>query len=249
MENRTKAAMWIAMLCCILPIYSLAQSGRIQPTPTPDDLPIRIVTEEIKLNVLAFDEQGQFFADVTEQDLVITENNILHQPTSVRRLPAHVLIVMDNGGELRSAKNLDRTRRVAASLVASLKPEDSVAIIQYSDKAEVVSEWTSNKAEALAAIERTKFGRRSALVKGLEMARNFLIKSGFDNKHLVLISDGTDSFVDNSTKQRAFRSLLAGDFSVHVLSYTRMEVNEIEPRTKGTSKSVSYTHLTLPTKA
>ncbi|HMQ04732.1 MAG TPA: VWA domain-containing protein [Pyrinomonadaceae bacterium] len=235
--RRSKAIFWTIAICGLLPVISAAQSGRIQPTPTPEDVPIRIVTEEIKLNVLAFDEDGKFFADISERDLVITENNVLHQPTSVRRVPANVLIVMDNGGELRSAKNLDRTRKVAAALVMSLRPEDSVAIIQYSDKAEVVAEWTTDKAEAISAIGKTKFGRRSALVKGLEMARNLLTKSGFDNKHLVLISDGTDSFVNSSAKQRAFRTLLAGDFSVHVLSYTRMEMNEIEPRTKSISKT------------
>src|SRR4029077_9919079 len=78
------------------------QSGRVQstPTPTPQDDTLRIHTEEIKLNVLAFDENGNFFKDVTPDDLVITENNVLHQPSSVRRIPANVLVVMDTGGEL-----------------------------------------------------------------------------------------------------------------------------------------------------
>ena len=67
--------------------FASAQSGRVQPTPTPTpDETIRVVTEEIKLNVLAFDEKGVFFGDVRPQDLVITEDNILHQPTSVRRI-------------------------------------------------------------------------------------------------------------------------------------------------------------------
>jgi hypothetical protein len=66
-----------------------AQSGRVQPTPTPtpDDDPVKVETEEVKVNVLAFDEDGRFVKDVTEKDLVITENNILHQATSVRRVP------------------------------------------------------------------------------------------------------------------------------------------------------------------
>ena len=84
--------------------FASAQSGRVQATPTPthrDDEMLRVVTEEIKLNVLAFDENGNFFRDVKERDLVITENNVLHQPASVRRLPANVLIVMDTGGEMR----------------------------------------------------------------------------------------------------------------------------------------------------
>lgn len=213
-----------------------AQSGRVVPTPTPDR-PVRVATEEIKLNVLAFDEDGKFVFDVKADDLVISEDNVLHQPSSVRRMPANVLIVMDTGGELRSVKSLDQTRKAANGIVASLKPEDSVAILQYSDKAEIVAEWTTRKEDAAVAIKRTSFGKRSAFVKALALARDFLSKGSIDNKHLVLITDGTDSFSDLGTKQRAMRNLLASDITVHVLSYTKMESVDIEPRTKMLSKT------------
>jgi hypothetical protein len=219
-------------------LSAAAQSRRIAPTPTPtpqDDE--RILTEEIKLNVLAFDEAGGFFPDVTERDLVITENNILHQPSSVRRIPANVLIVMDTGGELRQVKSLDQTRKVARALVTSLRKDDSVALLQYADRAEIAQEWTTDKQQILAAIARTKFGRRSAYVSALTMARDFLIRNLADNRHLVLITDGTDSFAASSAKFDALQKLLATDISVHVISYTSMESADIEPRTKGISNS------------
>src|SRR5205823_983635 len=104
---------------------------------------LKIHTEEIKLNVLAFDEGGNFYRDVTPADLVITENNVLHQPSSVRRMPANVLVVMDTGGELRIVKSLKNTQLIANAVVNSLRPGDAVALVQYADKAEVVQEWTS----------------------------------------------------------------------------------------------------------
>lgn len=221
-----------------LSISVSAQSGRVQPTATPkDDDTVRINTEEIKLNVLAFDENGNFFRDVTERDLVITENNVLHQPTSVRRLPANVLIVMDTGGEMRAVKSLDQTRKVAFGVVNALRPDDTVAIMQYADKPEIVSEWTNDKAQTLAAIKRTNFGRRSAFVDALKLATNFLLKNPLENKHLVLITDGTDSFGKSSAKFDAFQRLLGTDISVHVISYTSMEAADITPRAKGTSNS------------
>jgi len=216
-----------------------AQSGRVQPspTPTPVDDTVRINTEEIKLNVLAFDENGNFFRDVNANDLVITENNILHQPASVRRLPANVLIVMDTGGDLRVVKSLEQTRRIARGVVQALRPGDSVAIIQYSDKAEIVGEWTSDKAQMLEAIKRTNFGRRDVFVDALKLATDFMLKNPLENKHLVLITDGTDSRGLSSAKFDAFQRLLTTDISVHVLSYTSMESNAIEPRTKTISNS------------
>ena len=212
-----------------------AQSRRVVPTPTPppqDDDPERVVIEEVKLNVVAFDDNGQFVGDVKESDLVVTENNILHQPTSVRRIPANVLIVMDTGGEMRQVKSLDQTRKTTRALLAALRPEDSVALLQYGDSAEIVAEWTTDKSEISRAIGRTKFGRRSEFVYALNLATDFLLKNPLENKHLVLITDGTDSNGNDARKRDAMRRLLSTEISVHVLSYARLEAQDIAPRTK-----------------
>ena len=140
---------------------------------------------------------------------------------------------MDTGGELRSVKTLDQTRKVARGVVESLRPGDSFSLISYADKAEIVGEWTSDKQQALAAIKRTNFGRRSVFVDALKLATVFLERSGLDNKHLVLITDGTDSLGRSSQKFDALQRLMATDVSVHVISYTSMEAASIAPRTKG----------------
>ncbi|MEJ7622693.1 MAG: VWA domain-containing protein [Pyrinomonadaceae bacterium] len=229
----------VIVLLLVMTGSALSQSRRVAPTPTPPptDDTVRVVTEEIKLNVLAFDESGNFFRDVTNRDLVITENNVLHQPESVRRLPANVLIVMDTGGELRSVKTLDQTRKVARGIVGALRQGDSISIMTYADKAEIVAEWTDDRSQALAAIKRARFGRKSVFVDALKLATSFLLKNPLENKHLVLITDGTDSAGRSSDKFDALQRLLATDISVHVLSYTAMEAADIEPRTKGTSNT------------
>lgn len=207
------------------------------PTPTPNDEILRVETEEIKLNVLAFDLDGKFFRGVTENDLVITENNVLHQPSSVRKLPASVLIVLDTGGEMRYMKSLDRTRKAALELVRSLGADDQIAIMQYAETAEILSEWTTDREQTVAAIKRSNFGRRSVFVDALKLAREFFIRSDVDNRHLVLITDGTDSLGRGSEKFDAMRDLRATDITVHVASYNAMESADIEPRTKGISKT------------
>ena len=224
----------VALLFLLSP--ASAQSRRVPPptpTPTPKDSDtIRVETEEIKLNVVAFNESGEFVTDVKGSDLVITENDILHQPNSVRRIPANVLIVMDTGGEMRQVKSLDQTRKTARAIVSALKPEDSIAVLQYGDTAEIVVEWTSDKMQVSRAIGRTKFGRRSVFVDALRLATDFLLKNPLENKHLVLITDGTDSNGNPAGKREAFQRLLSTEISVHVLSYARMEAEDIEPRTK-----------------
>lgn len=228
------------ILFLLLAGVASAQSRRVQPTPTPTppgDESIRVDTEEVKVNFLAYDEAGNFVANVQEGDLVVTENNILHQPETVRRMPANVLIVMDTGGELRSIKTLDQTRAVARSIANALRPEDSIAILQYADKAVIAQEWTTDKQQVNAAIGRTKFGKGSVFIDALNLAREFLVKTDVDNKHLVLITDGTDESGDISKKNAAMKRLLSTDIAVHVISYTAMEAADVEPRTKRITNS------------
>ena len=238
----------LAAAFLVFVLSASAQSGRVAgtPTPTPPEETERVLTEEVKLNVLAFDENGKFVPDVKENDIVITDNNILNQPTSVRRLPANVLIVMDTGGEFRTVKSLDQTRKVARAVVEALRPGDSIAIMQYSDKPEIVSEWTTDKGQAYAAINRTNFGRRDAFVAALDMGRTFLMRNPADNRHMVLITDGTDSKPGTSAKFDAFQRLVETDISVHVLSYSGMEAEGVDPRTKTVKNDNTPTAQALP---
>lgn len=208
------------------------------PTATPPSEEIeKVYTEEIKLNIFAADISGAFVADVKKEDLVINEDGRLHQANIIRRVPANVLILMDTGGEMRQVKGLQQTVAAAKAVIDALTPEDSVAIMQYSDKPELIAEWT-NKEEAVKILSsKANFGRRSAFYQALQEAAAFMNKSALENRHLVLISDGTDTFNDSSEKQTALKSLLATDINVHVISYTRLERADIAPRAQGVSKT------------
>ena len=239
--KRTKNFLPILVISLFLTVSGFAQAARqTQPKPTPpkDDDTEKVFTEEIKLNVLAFNDEGKFAADVKKEDLVITENNVLHQASSVRRIPANVLIVMDTGGEMRQVKNIKQTRETAKSIVNALRTGDSVAVLQYHDRAEIIAEWTSDKTAVLNILnKKTNFGKRSVFVNALNLATEFLQKNPIDNKHLVLITDGTDSIASEAEKAAAMRKLLSTDINVHVISYTRMETTDIAPRAKGISKT------------
>lgn len=241
MPPRIKFYLQLFVFFTILSAVAQAQSGKVKPTPIPaptEDETEKIYTEEIKLNVLAFDDEGKFNSNLKKEDLVINENNVLHQAESVRRIPANVLIVLDTGGDLRQTKSLQQTRATAKAVVEGLKDGDSVAVLQYSDKPEIIAEWTTDKNPALEAIgKKSNFGRHDAFVAALNLAETFLQKNPLDNKHLVLITDGTDSTASPAEKTAAMRKLLATDINVHVISYTKMETTDIEPRTKGISNS------------
>lgn len=209
------------------------------PTPTPveDNEPVRVDTEEIKLNVSAFNRFGEFVPEVKKEDLVILENDRLHQPTSVRRIPANVLIMLDTGGELRQVKNISQTRETAKALVRKLDSDNSIAILEYHDKARILTEWTKNKFKVLDDLDKKLiFGRRSIFSDALQLAIRFLGKTEADNRHLVLITDGTDSVWSDKKREETLRNLLGTNINVHVISYTQMELKVVKPKAKSIQK-------------
>lgn len=187
------------------------------------------MTEEIKLNVSVFDENGQFVSDLRKEDLVIIEDGRLQQANSARRVPANILIVLDTGGEMRS--NLSVTRAAAKNLVKSLQSGDRVSVFQYSDKVEMLSDWTSDKAKVFDVLEKQlSFGRRSVFNQALDSAIKFFYKTPLENRHLVLVTNGADSFNDLLQRSSVSANLRASDINVHVISYTNLQKDSIASR-------------------
>lgn len=218
-----------------LSITGFPQTLTPQPTPPPDTVE-KVTTEEIKLNVLAFDDRNNFTANLRAEDLVISEDGRLHQPTSLRRIPANVLLVLDVGNEISYAKRNKATAETARSLVNALQENDSVAVIQYGDRVDVLSDWTKDKAQASQVLTERKlgFGRRSVFVYAMYKAIEFFDKTPRENRHLILITDGVDSFNDKKAKDAVTKKLLSSDINVHVISYTLLQQNAI-----GSTKTVS----------
>jgi len=213
-----------------------AQSGAAKPvpTPTPAEEPAeKVFTEEIKLNISAFDDSGKFATGLNKDDLVIMEDGRIHQADSLRRVHANILILLDTGGEERRVKGLEATRRVAKGLVSSLQAGDSIAVMEFNDKVNILTEWSTDKAQVLEVLtKKLGFGRRSRLISALGLAMQFMEQVPLENRHIVLITDGIDSVATPLERSTAIKNLLTTDINVHVLSYTLMEQKAL-PINKG----------------
>lgn len=206
------------------------------PKPTPPESVEKVATEEIKLNVLALTKDGDFAAKLAPEDLVINEDGRLNQANSVRRIPANVLLVLDVGGEIAYAKRNKITAETARALVAALQPNDSVAAMQYGDKVEMLSGWTKDKNQLAQVLSDRKldFGKRSVFNEAVQKAIEFFNKTPLENRHLILVTDGVDSFDNAQAKNNFTKNLLSSDINVHVVSYTKLQQQAI-----GTTKTVT----------
>ena len=257
-----------ATLFFLTPTVHHAQKGRprepvAQPTPTPRDEqePVRIFTEEVRLPVIAFDEYGRFDPTLTSSDLIVFEDGVQQEIKSLLHMPASILLLLASGGELNPAMRVNTTRETALRLVSSLGAGDQIAVLQFSNRVELLQAWTENTNEVEHVLKSKLHGASGArLGQAFGAASVLFINQPLGNRHIVLITDGVEIPISRVNYEEAMKALAAnGDAqskadwsnavkrlieaqaSVHVISYTelgRLALNGKKGKYKGSNAPV-----------
>ncbi|PYS77341.1 MAG: hypothetical protein DMF66_10250 [Acidobacteria bacterium] len=196
-----------------------AQSGiHPKPTPTPEEAE-SIYTEEVRIPVFAFDEQGHFDLRLEVDDVLVVEDGVPQQVKSVRRTPASVLLVLGTGWDLDPALRANTTRDIALGVLKDLREGDRVAALQFNDRTTLLQDWTGDRVQAARALKsKLASGQGSNLSRAVKRAVELLQTQPVGNRHLVLIADGIDT-ASSSEYQDAVKKLIAAQATLHVLSY------------------------------
>ncbi len=217
----------------------LAQTAT--PVPSPQPTPpvqqperIKIYTEEILLPVIATDSNGRFDPTLEADDLLILEDGVPQTIRSVRRIPASVLLLLDTGGARNPAMKTNATRDLSIRLVSQLRSGDQVAVIQFGGKVELIQSWTAEREVAIHSLKTKLFsGRRARLADALAAATAQLKDAPPGNRHVVLVTDGGESPIEEDDFAKAMEQLFATQATVHVVSYTSMgskTIRELHPK-------------------
>ena len=266
MSLRLIALTFIAfiLLSVITPIHH-AQSGKPalapRPTPTPkeeQEPPVRVFTEEVRLPVVAKDDYGHFDPTLEAEDLIVFEDGVQQEIKSVRRIPASVLLLLGTGGDMNPAMRVSTTRETAQRLVSTLHAGDEMAVLQFTNRVEVVQAWTEDNQQVERTL-KTKLhsGSGSRLAEAISQAAAYFANQPLGNRHLVLITDGVEmpsgrASYDEAMKilaasndagskaewDAAVKRLIEAQASVHVISYTeygRLALRGKEKKYKGSN--------------
>jgi len=214
------------------------QSGmRPAPSPTPspksdDQEPVRVFTEEVRLPLAATDTYGHYDPTLTIDDVLVLEDGQPQQIKSVQHLPTNVLLLLDVGNQL-GLKDTNVTRDVALRVIKSLFAGTQIAVMQFAMKPELIQPWTTDKT-AIEKILRTKMisGKSSRLADALNAAANQFKETPPGTRHIVIISDGVETPGGKITMASAMKQLNAVQASVHILSYTLLERQVLQEKTK-----------------
>jgi hypothetical protein len=226
MNHALKLFPTVSILLAVLSICAVAQSPGA--TPTPED-PLRIPTEEVHLTISARGPYEGITPKLRPEDLTIYEDGVSQTITSLRSMPAHVLILLDTGAALTFAKNHDVTTAIAQVALKNLPDGSFVSIAQYSDGAATIVPWTAERNQAMIGLSRLiKTGRRSLLRTGLDHSVKSFVSRPIENRHLILITDGLDGPGAISSESPEFSQLGRANVVVHILSYSTIEKDGAE---------------------
>ncbi len=214
-----------------------------KPAREDQQEPIRVNVEEVQIPIAAFDAYGRLDPTVVLSDLLILENGVRQEGRSVRRVPSSVLLLLDTGGEINSAKNIRATAEIARNLVASLASQDQISVIQFNGKVELLQDWTTDKSRVTHVLE-TKLlsGKGAALSPAIAAAVDQFRTQPIGCRHLVLITDGVETAGSKPGRTEAIKRLMASNAVVHVLSYavvsqasTKEALRTVRNRNKSTT--------------
>lgn len=218
----------IRTLCCLALIGGAA--GVLAQTPPPSrpakpvsDEAIAIETTEVLLPVTVRDADGQFVTDLTAEQFEIFEDGV-RQPISsfaLKRMPVHVVMLIDTSSSV--IPELEDFKASAWRFMSQLDPEDKICLIRFDDRVELVQDWTSSRATLKRALNRLSTGMFTKFNDALYLAAEEQLSKIAGRKAIIVLTDGIDSGRGAVTFDRAFRSVVAEEVPVYVVSKTRIQ--------------------------
>jgi VWFA-related protein len=108
-----------------------------------------------------------------------------------------------------------------------------IAVMQFAMKPELLQPWTTDK-NRIEKVLQTKMlsGKSSRLPDALSAAADQFKETQPGTRHIVVISDGVDTPGGKITMASALKQLNSVQASVHILSYTVMERQVLQEKTK-----------------
>ena len=227
--HRSVLVVFSLALVFLVSAHLCAQTSKQTPSPTPPvepktegQEPVKVFTEEVRLQVVALDQYGHYDPTLEVDDVLVLEDGVAQQIRSIRYLPVNVLLLLDTGNQL-GLKSTNVTRDVALRVISGVHDGNRIALMQFADRPQLLQPWTTDK-EALRKALKTKLlaGKSSLLADAIAAAGDQFKDTPAGTRHIVLITDGVEGPGGRTTLAKALKQLNTIQASVHIISYTSL---------------------------
>lgn len=159
-----------------------------------------IHAEVISVPVTVTDKNGRYIAGLKQQDFEVFDEGKPQSLTSftVEESGVAAVLLLDVSGSMTS--RLDEAKRAAIQFVRQLGPNDLVKIIQFDERVQVLSDFSNDKAQLEAAVNRAKVGGATAMhnaiyraLVDLKALKEHERKGESRHGAVIVLSDGDDT--------------------------------------------------------
>src|ERR1039457_4678762 len=156
---------------------------------------IRIDTTLVQVNVTVTDPLNRFVTGLEKEHFRLFEDKVEQTIVqfSSEDAPLSIVIVFDTSGSM--GPKLQKSRQAVAQFLKTANPEDEFALIEFSDRPDLVVPFTTDVEEIQNRLTFTQSRGKTALLDGVYMAMNQMKPDKAHNprKAILIISDGGDN--------------------------------------------------------
>ena len=211
------------------PAVSLPSPPAATPSPVEVEEVVRILTEEVSLNVRVVDGNNRMVKNLNSSQFKIYEDDVLQPVASLTTAEVPIInaLVIDNSRSLRT--QLAKIVEAGKIIVGTNRPNDESAIIRFisKDKIEVVQDFTSRKDSLENALDNLFVeGGQTAIVDAVYQTAKKVDEYQKSRKRedvrlraIILVSDG-DERGSAYTEQQLFDLLRVSEVQIYAVGFT-----------------------------
>lgn len=236
----------LILLLCVsfLPLNLNAQSGRKtsdpkttkgQTTSSPNDgineariSPegetiegdvVRFDTSLVTIPVTVLDRNGRYVPLLRRENFKVFENGVEQKIAYFASMdsPFTVVLVIDTSGSTQF--RLDEIHNSAIKFVDKLKLTDSVMVMSFDDRIEVMCKPTSDRNTITRAIRHTRTGGGTRLYDAVDDVLTKQLKTITGRKAVVLFTDGVDTTSRRASYDSTIRLAEESDAPIYSVDY------------------------------
>lgn len=158
-----------------------ARTGYFAPAPPP-------IRPKIELTIR---DTARRQVDISLEDLVVTEDGVPQQVEAFQEstAPVSVMLVLDSSGSMR--RDAAAVMAAARSFVEAMPQKDSLGVMTFADRPELLHDLSTDREGALAAIDKYVSIGGTALYDALHESISRLTRVE-GRRAVVIMSDGRD---------------------------------------------------------
>ncbi|HSD44979.1 MAG TPA: VWA domain-containing protein [Pyrinomonadaceae bacterium] len=180
---------------------------------------IRTDTALVTVPVTVMDRSGRYVPLLRREQFRILENGVEQKIAyfATSDSPFTVILLIDTSGSTQF--RLDDIQDAAINFVSKLKSNDSVMVMSFDDRIDVLCKPTTSREEIEKAIRRTRTGGGTRIYDAVEDVLKKRLSTISGRKAIVLFTDGVDTTSRRASYDSTVRLAEESDAPIYSVDY------------------------------